>query len=1307
MAIKPLQIRVSIDRGGTFTDVHAAIKGQDDIILKLLSVDPGNYQDAPTEGIRRILEMATGQPHPRGQLLDLFHIESIRMGTTVATNALLERKGARSALLITKGFKDLLLIGNQSRPNIFDLSAAKPDVLYEHVIEIDERVTLEDYTENPNPEPVDSGTTDPDVVAAVTGERIRVLQRPDEEAIHSTLDQLWEQGYRSISIVFLHSYAYPTHEILVGDLAVAKGFSVSLSSALQPMIKAVPRGMSATADAYLTPVIKQYISSISENFKDGLGAQNTRCEFMQSDGGLVDFRRFGGLRGILSGPAGGVVGYAQTSWDDEERRPVIGFDMGGTSTDVSRYAGVYEHVFETITAGISIQSPQLDINTVAAGGGSILSWKNGLFHVGPESASAHPGPACYRKGGPLTVTDANLFLGRLLPDYFPKIFGPKENEPLDREITAEKFLALTEEINEQQRQDGSVTFSPEEVALGFLNVANEGMARPIRGLTEARGHDTAAHDLACFGGAGGQHACSVAKVLGISRIIIHQYSSILSAYGMSLADVVHEIQKPAAMTYSADTQASIQKELEELAHNASLELKEQGFTDQDITYETFLNLRYAGSSNSLMVLKGAGWDFQTEFEERHLREFGFLFQEKPILVDDFRVRAIGAAHEKIAASPFAQLKKAASLKVPDAVPDATNKVYFEGAGYLETPTFELPKIPIGSKIPGPALIIDKTQTIVVLPKAIANVLESCVVIDQETTVDKAPVSDEFSPIQLSIFGHRFMSIAEQMGRTLQKTSVSTNIKERLDFSCALFSNDGGLVANAPHVPVHLGSMQFAVKYQHKLWQGKLKDGDVLVSNHPSCGGTHLPDITVITPVFDGEDIAFYVASRGHHADIGGILPGSMPPTSNQLYQEGAAIESLKIVEGGRFNEEAITKILLDDPAQYDGCSGTRCLKDNISDLKAQIAANKRGITLIKGLISEFGLPTVHRYMYAIQRASDIAVRELLKQKFEEFGQKSLKAVDYMDDGTPIALEITINSDGSAVFDFEGTGPQVYGNTNAPVAITNSAIIYCLRALISSDIPLNQGCLNPVEIKIPENSLLSPAKGVGVVGGNVLTSQRITDVVLLAFRACAASQGCCNNLTFGTGGKDEKGTHVDGFGYYETIAGGSGAGPTWQGQSGVHTHMTNTRITDPEVFEKRYPCILRQFGLRDGSGGKGMHTGGEGTIRDIEFRMPVQCSILSERRSRQPYGLEGGGAGASGLNLVIKKDPYSDEKRVVNLGAKGTIKLVEGDRIIINSPGGGGWGVVEEGVTAGARVKTKAKVGAGGSVNAYKSRQETN
>jgi len=871
MTVKSLRIKIAIDRGGTFTDVHASVPGQDDIILKLLSVDPANYADAPTEGIRRILELATGQPHPRGQLLDLYHVESIRMGTTVATNALLERKGERTALLITKGFRDLLAIGNQSRPDIFDLSIRRPEVLYESVVEVDERVTMEDYTEDPEEKKTVAEEGDAELATAITGETVRILARPDLQVVKGELERLWDEGFRSLAVVFVHSYAYPEHEIQVGTLAIEMGFSVSLSSAVQPMINVVPRGSSAVADAYLTPVIKQYIDSISANFKGGFESQGARIEFMQSDGGLVDYRKFSGLKAILSGPAGGVVGYAQTSWDDEERIPAIGFDMGGTSTDVSRYAGTYDHVFETTTAGIAIQSPQLDIHTVAAGGGSILTWKNGLFNVGPESASAHPGPACYRKGGPLTVTDANLFLGRLLPEYFPKVFGPKENEPLNREVTEAKFLALTEEINAERLATGFSPFTAEEVAMGFLKVADEGMARPIRALTEARGYDASAHHLASFGGAGGQHACSVAAVLGISRIIIHKYSSILSAYGMSLADVVHEIQRPAALTYSPETSDQIRKQLEDLAEQAALELMRQGFNLDQITFDTYLNMRYSGSSSSLMILKGEGWDFKTEFEKVHKREFGFLFADKPILVDDIRVRAIGAAHGKGVKSPYQQMRELGD-EVATPMYSGRSSVYFAEKGRVDTPVYELQSLPVGARIAGPALVIDRTQTIVVAPATTATILDSYVIIDREADaqVSTTKQDEEFSPIQLSIFGHRFMSIAEQMGRTLQKTAVSTNIKERLDFSCAIFSPDGGLVANAPHVPVHLGSMQFAVRYQHKLWKGKLRDGDVLVSNHPSCGGTHLPDITVITPVFDGETIAFYVASRGvstHHLSM--------------------------------------------------------------------------------------------------------------------------------------------------------------------------------------------------------------------------------------------------------------------------------------------------------------------------------------------------------------------------------------------------------------------------------------------------------
>jgi 5-oxoprolinase (ATP-hydrolysing) len=1310
MATEALGIRISIDRGGTFTDVHASIPGREDIILKLLSEDPANYSDAPTEGIRQVLQLATGDVLPRGQPLDLYHVEALRMGTTVATNALLERKGASSALLITKGFKDLLQIGNQSRPNIFDLSVAKPDVIYEKVIEVDERVTLEGYDAEPKSVTRESSS---DLVQGVTGEYVRVLSRPDMGLIRDNLQSLWHDGYRSIAIVFMHSYTFPQHEQMVADAASEMGFSVAMSSSLQPMIKIVPRGMSATADAYLTPIVKRYIDSISANFVGGLDASDTRCEFMQSDGGLVDFRKFSGLKAILSGPAGGVVGYAQTSWDEQERIPIIGFDMGGTSTDVSRYAGTYEHVFESTTAGIVIQAPQLDINTVAAGGGSMLFWKNGLFVVGPESASAHPGPACYRKGGPLTVTDANLFLGRLLPEYFPKIFGPNENEPLDTEVTRHKFLTLTHKINQEQREKGNKELTPEEVALGFLRVADESMSRPIRALTEARGHDTAAHHLASFGGAGGQHACSVANVLGISRVIVHKYSSILSAYGIALADVVNEVQRPDATVFDASTLVEFQSKLEALVALSASELELQGFKSEQITHRLYLNMRYQGSDTALMIVKGEDWDFATQFRDRHLREFGFLFDDKKIFVDDIRVRSVASASARKEKSPYAQLS---SVKSKVNTPEDTSgfcKTYFDKhGGYLSTPVYQLGKLGRGSRIQGPAMIIDDTQTIVLVPGATANILEHCVVIDlpQKRAIVGQQIEstkEQINPIQLSIFGHRFMSIAEQMGRTLQKTSVSTNIKERLDFSCALFSPDGGLVANAPHVPVHLGSMQFAVRYQHNFWKGKLQDGDVLVSNHPSCGGTHLPDITVITPVFDGDEIVFYVASRGHHADIGGLLPGSMPPTSTELWQEGAAIEAEKVISGGVFNEKRITELLLHEPAQYEGCSGTRCLNDNMSDLKAQVAANLKGITLIKALIEEYSLKSVHKYMYAIQKTAEVAVRELLKTTYEKFGGAPLEAIDYMDDGTPIKLKITIDpTKNEAVFDFEGTGPEVYGNTNAPIAITHSAVIYCLRSLIKSDIPLNQGCLNPITIKVPPRSLLSPSKGAGVVGGNVLTSQRITDVVLRAFNACAASQGCCNNLTFGTGGKSTTGEHVEGFGYYETIAGGSGAGESWIGTSGVHTHMTNTRITDPEVFEKRYPCILRQFGLRKGSGGEGLHPGGDGVIRDIEFSVPVQLSILSERRSYTPYGLNGGGNGKPGLNLWIKKDPATGDERSINLGGKNTASFGKGDRFVLQSPGGGGWGKKVDGAVAKEIPKQKLTLG-GGSANAYKATQETN
>lgn len=851
------KIKISIDRGGTFTDVHATVPGKPDIVLKLLSVDPSNYQDAPTEGIRRVLEAATGVTLPRGKPLRLDSIECIRMGTTVATNALLERKGMRSALLTTKGFKDLLKIGNQARPDIFDLSARRPGVLFDDVVEVDERIIPS------HPRSSQEALSSFRTIEGVTGEKFHVIQELDVEKVTADLQSLKEQGYRSVAVALINSFACPHHELKIGEIARELDMSVALSSQLQPMIKVVPRGMSATADAYLTPVIKSYIDSISASFDGGLeGSHGCRVEFMQSDGGLVDFRRFSGLKALLSGPAAGVVGYASTSWDEEARVPVIGFDMGGTSTDVSRFDGHLDHTFSSSISGVSIQAPQLDINTVAAGGGSILSWKNGLFMVGPESASAHPGPACYRKGGPLTVTDANLFLGRLLPDYFPKIFGPNEDQPLDRDITRTLFEELTKKINSEH---GAVELTPEQVALGFLNVADESMARPIRNLTEARGFETSSHQLACFGGAGGQHACNVADSLGISRIIIHKYSSILSAYGLALAEVVHESQEPMAAQYDG-AEELVARKIQGLVDRSIKHLKTQGFTEKQLRHEIFLNMRYEGSDTSLMILKPENGDFLSSFVQQHRREFNFIF-DRQVIIDDVRVRTVASANNVAEKSPLKQLKEATSKEPP--APARHTDVYFDSkAGFQSTPVYHLQELRSGVKLLGPAVIIDETQTIIANPNATVHILDTCVLIDLKLASSQVTCSSKVDPILLSIFGHRFMSVAEQMGRVLQKTSVSTNIKERLDFSCALFSPDGGLVANAPHVPVHLGSMQFAVRYQHKRWQGKLKDGDVLVSNHPVSGGTHLPDVTVVTPVFKrgSDEIIFYVASRGHHAD---------------------------------------------------------------------------------------------------------------------------------------------------------------------------------------------------------------------------------------------------------------------------------------------------------------------------------------------------------------------------------------------------------------------------------------------------------
>ncbi|CAI2166520.1 8587_t:CDS:10 [Funneliformis geosporum] len=820
--------------------------------------------------------------------------------------------------------------------------------------------------------------------------------------------------------------------------------------------------------------------------------------------------------------------------------------------------------------------------------------------------------------------------------------------------------------------------SVDEIAFGFIKVANETMCRPIRILTEAKGYDTSNHILACFGGAGGQHACAIARNLGIQKILIHRYSSVLSAYGLSLANVVYEVQEPCAEIYSEASLPKLQERIQILCNTCTAEFKSQGFKDESqIKHEIYLNLRYHGTDFALMILKPIdSWNFIDSFVQQYQQEFGFTFSDRSIYVDDIRIRGIAKGFKITQHSVFDEIKQInPKLVDPSQIKEKT-LVYFEN-GRVETPIYLLEHLKIGDQIPGPSMIIDVNSTIIVAPECSALITSSHIMITVGSGI-RSKVSTKLDPIQLAIFGHRFMSIAEQMGNTLQKTSISTNIKERLDFSCALFGADGNLVANAPHIPVHLGSLSHTVKYQINYYNDKLEEGDVILTNHPQAGGSHLPDITVITPVFNEGKIVFFVASRGHHADIGGILPGSMPPNSKELYQEGAAIKSFKLVSKGKFDYDGLVDILVNQPAKYPGCSGTRCLRDNVSDLKAQVAANNKGITLVKALIKEYGLDVVLAYMMYIRKNAELSVRELLKEVSRRIGCTVLKAIDYMDDGSPIQLKITIDEkEGTAEFDFGGTGPEVYANYNAPPSVTYSAIIYCLRSLITNDIPLNQGCLAPIDIKIPENSFLNPSDKAAVVGGNVLTSQRLVDVILKAFQACAASQGDCNNLTFGKDGKTEDGTKIiEGWGYYETIAGGSGAGPTWNGQSGVHTHMTNTRITDPEILEKRYDhsILLREFSLRRGSGGAGLHKGGDGVIRDIEFREPLQVCILSERRVHHPYGLQGGKDGSKGLNLWIRRNENGSEVRTINLGGKNTIKVNAGDRIVICTPGGGGWGI---------------------------------
>ena len=859
-----------------------------------------------------------------------------------------------------------------------------------------------------------------------------------------------------------------------------------------------------------------------------------------------------------------------------------------------------------------------------------------------------------------------MVLGRLLPEYFPKIFGPKENEGLDYEGSYQKFAELTQEVNEFMASENLPNYkemSVKEVAMGFVKVANEAMCRPIRNLTQGKGFDTRDHVLACFGGAGGQHACAIARSLSMDTVYVHKYAGILSAYGMALADVVHEEQSPCALEYCEANLEKLDSQLDQLRDKAVDKLMLQGFSKPNIYTERYLHMRFKGTDCALMCTKASHKSYKEAFLERYKTEFGFLL-DRPILVDDIRIRGIG----KTEFEDQSNLNKT-DVKSPE--PKKVVEVFFDNSNFT-TNVFMMEDLRFGHVLEGPCIIMDKLSTILVEPKCVCHLTANGdLKIDIGLDGAQNKISSELDTIQLSIFSHRFMSIAEQMGRILQRTSISTNIKERLDFSCALFGPDGGLVSNAPHIPVHLGAMQNTVRYQMQALEGNIHEGDVILANHPKAGGSHLPDLTVITPVFyrDIKTPVFFVANRGHHADIGGILPGSMPPHSKYLWEEGATFKSFKLVNKGDFKEKELVHALLEEPAQHPGCAGTRCLQDNLSDLKAQVAANQKGILLVSELIDYYGLDVVQSYMTYIQENAEVAVREMLKEMgknaLEKHGTTSLEAEDLMDCGSKIKLKIDINAEnGSAIFDFTGTSCEVWGNLNAPKAVTLSALIYSLRCLVGKDIPLNQGCLNPVKVIIPEGSLLDPSETGAVVGGNVLTSQRTVDVILKAFNACAASNGCMGNTTFGD----------DNFGYYETVGGGSGAGPTWHGRSGTHVHMTNTRLTDPEILERRYPVKLTRFQLADGTGGKGLFNGGDGIERHMQFRKPLSLSVLTERRVLSPYGLEGGNPGKSGLNLLKIS---AEDGRIVDLGPKNAIPVKTGDIFMHRTPGGGGWGKREE------------------------------
>ncbi len=1186
-----------IDRGGTFTDVVARTPDGAVRTAKLLSEDPARAEDAAIAAIRQLTATPSGPLPPC----------AVRMGTTVATNALLERKGEPTVLAITRGFGDALTIGSQERPELFVRRIVLPQPPHARVIEIDERVSAE-------------------------GEVLREL---DEAAASTAFAEAVEQGFRAIAIVLVHGWKWTAHEVRLAQLARAAGFTqVSVSHALAPLIKLVPRGDTTLVDAYLSPVLRRYV----DNFSGQLGGAG-QALFMQSSGGLIEGERFYGKDAVLSGPAGGIVGMARTAEASGAAR-VIGFDMGGTSTDVSHYAGHYERDSETRVAGVRIRTPMLRIHTVAAGGGSICRFDAGRLVVGPESAGAVPGPACYRRGGPLTVTDCNVMLGKLIPAHFPSLFGPNGDEPIDREVVEAKFADLSREIAAETGQ----TMAPEAIAEGFVRIAVANMAQAIRQISVARGHDVTNHALSCFGGAGGQHACLVADALGMETVLIHPLAGVLSAYGMGLASQAAVREASLGVALEPGVEAAVETLRERLADEAEAQL---GQTPSRI--EASLFIRPAASENAIELPPGPADELAAAFAAAHRAEFGY--DGSGALVID-RVRAEAVAEDASA------MGLAWPMPAETGEPIETTACWLDGTA-RQVPVWNRADLAAGFSAQGPLVIIDELATTVVEP-GWALTVDPDGTLRLTRSAPRAGLrseSAEADPIRLEVFNGLFMGIAEEMGTALARTASSVNIRERLDFSCALFDAAGRLVANAPHMPVHLGSMGesvgriIAARGGGRDGRG-IRRGDAYVLNAPYAGGTHLPDITVVAPVFvtgDGAVPSFFVAARGHHADVGGIAPGSMPPTSTSIEEEGVLIDNVLLVDEGRFCEDELRALL------GSGRWPARNIDQNIGDLAAQVAAFRRGAAGLEAACAEHGRDVVTAYMGHVHANAEEAVRRLIGQLQD--GAFRLE----MDSGAVICVTVSIDRSARHVtIDFAGTSAQLPGNFNAPFSVVRAAVMYVLRTMIDDPIPMNEGCLAPVTIRVPEGSMLRPSYPAAVVAGNVETSQAVTDALFGAFGALAASQGTMNNFTFGN----------DSYQYYETIAGGAGAGPGFAGASAVQTHMTNSRLTDPEVLESRFPVLVEQFRIRTGSGGAGQWPGGDGAVRKIRFRVAMQAGILSNRRRTRPFGLAGGGDGLPGETRIERS---SGEVEVLDSTAGVTVQ--GGDAIVIETPGGGGFGAV--------------------------------